>query len=79
MLSLTSLQEDVRPEVQPILTERLKALNNMGAAQIKVEAYDVALKSLEAVLRCQPDNVKALFRKGKVRAAEECSAWIPDT
>lgn len=58
--------EDVRPEVQPILIERLKALNNMGAAQIKVEAYDVALKSLDAVLRCQPGNVKALFRKGKV-------------
>lgn len=58
--------EDVRPEVQPILSERLKALNNMGAAQMRIEAYDVALKSLEAVLRCQPDNVKALFRKGKV-------------
>lgn len=60
------LQEDVRPEVQTILAERLKALNNMGAAQMRIEAYDVALKSLEAVLRCQPDNVKALFRKGKV-------------
>lgn len=58
--------EDVRPEVQTILAERLKALNNMGAAQMRIEAYDVALKSLEAVLRCQPDNVKALFRKGKV-------------
>ena len=56
----------MRPEVQTILTERLKALNNMGAAQMRIEAYDVALKSLEAVLRCQPDNVKALFRKGKV-------------
>lgn len=58
--------EDIRPEVQGILEERLKALNNMGAAQMKVEAYEVALKSFEAVLRCQPDNVKALFRKGKV-------------
>lgn len=57
--------------MQPILTERLKALNNMGAAQIKVEAYDVAMKSLDAVLRCQPDNVKALFRKGKVR-----TSWV---
>ncbi|XP_042883136.1 peptidyl-prolyl cis-trans isomerase FKBP8-like [Penaeus japonicus] len=58
--------EEVRDEVKPLLVERLKALNNMGAAQIKVGAYEVALKSLEAVLRCQPYNVKALFRKGKV-------------
>ncbi|XP_068241907.1 peptidyl-prolyl cis-trans isomerase FKBP8 [Palaemon carinicauda] len=58
--------DEVKPEVQGILEERLKALNNMGAAQIKVEAYEVALKSFEAVLRCQPCNVKALFRKGKV-------------
>lgn len=57
--------EEVRDEVKPLLVERLKALNNMGAAQIKVGAYEVALKSLEAVLRCQPNNVKALFRKGK--------------
>lgn len=58
----------MRDEVKPLLVERLKALNNMGAAQIKVGAYEVALKSLEAVLRCQPNNVKALFRKGKVSA-----------
>ncbi|KAK3856238.1 hypothetical protein Pcinc_037422 [Petrolisthes cinctipes] len=58
--------EDVKPEVNAILSERLKALNNMGAAQMKVGAYEVALKSLEAVLKCQPNNIKALFRKGKV-------------
>ncbi|KAK7073188.1 Peptidyl-prolyl cis-trans isomerase fkbp8 [Halocaridina rubra] len=58
--------EDVRPEVKDILEERLKAMNNMGAAQIKIEAYEVALKSFEAVLKCQPNNVKAIFRKGKV-------------
>ena len=66
---LLSLQDDVKPEVQTILSERLKALNNMGAAQMRIEAYEVALKSLEAVLRCQPNNVKALFRKGKVGTA----------
>lgn len=38
----------------------------MGAAQMKVGANEVALKSLDAVLKCQPNNVKALFRKGKV-------------
>lgn len=35
-------------------------------AQIKAEAYDVALESVENVLRCQPNNDKALFRKGKI-------------
>ncbi|XP_045604681.1 peptidyl-prolyl cis-trans isomerase FKBP8 [Procambarus clarkii] len=58
--------DDIRPEVREILAERLKALNNMGAAQIKIEAYDMAVKSLDTVLKCQPSNVKALFRKGKV-------------
>ena len=59
-------QDNVRPEVRRILEERLKALNNMGAAQLKIEAYEVALRSFESVLKCQPNNVKALFRKGKV-------------
>ncbi|KAL7636064.1 UNVERIFIED_CONTAM: hypothetical protein RMT77_013883 [Armadillidium vulgare] len=58
--------EVLPPELREILNERLKALNNMAAAQIKVEAYDVALKSLDSILKCQPDNIKALYRKGKV-------------
>ena len=49
-----------------MLEERLKALNNMAAAQIKLTAYDAALASVRYVLDCEPDNVKALFRKGKV-------------
>lgn len=57
--------------MRELLNERLKTLNNMAAAQMKVEAYDIALKSLEAILRCQPDNVKALYRKGKVRPSRQ--------
>ena len=38
----------------------------MAAAQMKIEAYDAALKSVEHVLRCQKDNVKAIYRKAKV-------------
>lgn len=34
---------------------------------MKIAAYDAALISVDNVLRCQPENVKALFRKGKVR------------
>lgn len=33
---------------------------------MKIAAYDTALTSVDNVLRCQPENVKALFRKGKV-------------
>lgn len=33
---------------------------------MKIEAYEAALKSVEHVLRCQKDNVKAIYRKAKV-------------
>lgn len=49
-----------------ILEDRLKVYNNLAAAQLKIGSLDAALMSVENVLRCQPDNVKALFRKAKV-------------
>jgi len=42
----------------------------MASAQIKMELFDQALTSLQTVLRCQPDNVKALFRKAKIHSAK---------
>lgn len=42
--------------------------NNLAAAQLKIGSFDAALMSVENVLRCQPNNVKALFRKAKVCA-----------
>lgn len=53
-------------ELRSLLDDRIKAYNNMAAAQMKQGAYDAALTSVETVLNCQPNNVKALFRKGKV-------------
>lgn len=44
----------------------MKVYNNMAAAQMKIQAWDQALKSLENVLNCQPNNIKALYRKGSV-------------
>lgn len=38
----------------------------MAAAQMKQGAMDAALQSLQNVLRCQPNNVKALYRKSMV-------------
>lgn len=51
-------------DLQALLEDRMKVFNNLALAQIKTEAYDVALESVENVLRCQPQNGKALFRKG---------------
>ena len=51
-------------DLQALLEDRLRVYNNLAAAQIKTQAYEAALKSVENVLRCQPQNVKALFRKG---------------
>lgn len=57
-------------ELQELLEDRLKVLNNMASAQIKMELYDQALTSLQTVLRCQPENIKALYRKAKVKARD---------
>lgn len=54
-------------DLQELLGDRINVNNNMAAAQIKLQLHDAALNSLQNVLRCQPDNVKALFRKAKVR------------
>ncbi|KAL2733579.1 peptidyl-prolyl cis-trans isomerase FKBP8 [Vespula maculifrons] len=53
-------------ELQSLLEDRMKVFNNLTAAQIKTQAYDAALKSVENVLACQPLNIKALFRKGRI-------------
>ncbi|XP_076266990.1 peptidyl-prolyl cis-trans isomerase FKBP8-like [Rhynchophorus ferrugineus] len=57
-------------ELQELLEDRLKVLNNMASAQIKMELYDQALTSLQTVLRCQPENIKALYRKAKVHISK---------
>lgn len=53
-------------KVETLLQLRLRVYNNLTAAQMKMEAYDAALKSVDFVLKAEPDNVKALFRKGKI-------------
>lgn len=69
--SHTSYQNEVEDittdaELQALLEDRMKVYNNLAAAQMKTQAYDAALKSVESVLSCQPQNVKALFRKGNI-------------
>lgn len=53
-------------ELQTLLDDRLIVYNNLAMAQIKISAFDAALQSVEHVLRCQPNNSKALYRKGRI-------------
>lgn len=58
---------DITPEEENELMDiKVKCLNNLAASQLKLERYDVARKSCILALEHQPDNVKALFRMGKV-------------
>lgn len=60
---------EVQPEAQlQALSARVH--NNLAAAQLKIEAHDAALLSCERVLALQPDNVKALFRRGRALSAK---------
>merc|ERR1712200_213611 len=54
--------------LQDLITEKTKAYNNLAQSQIKLEAYDSALASLKNVLKLDPNNEKALFRKAKALA-----------
>lgn len=58
---------DITPEEENELMDvRVKCLNNMAASQLKLDHYEAALKSCVSALEHQPDNIKALFRMGKV-------------
>jgi len=50
---------------EKVMSMKIKCLNNLSAAQLKVKAYRMAIQSLDTVLQFEPENVKALFRKGK--------------
>lgn len=64
--ALKYLSSSLSKEVQSL---RVKCWNNMAAAQLKIKAFSAAEKSCSQVLQIDPNNVKALFRKGKVLAA----------
>ncbi|XP_053152538.1 peptidyl-prolyl cis-trans isomerase FKBP8-like [Hemicordylus capensis] len=70
---------DFTPEEEAELLEvKIKCLNNLAASQLKLDHYEAALRSCSQVLEQQPDNIKALFRKGKVLAQlGEYSEAIP--
>ncbi|XP_041434350.1 peptidyl-prolyl cis-trans isomerase FKBP8 [Xenopus laevis] len=53
-------------EEASLLDVKIKCLNNLAASQLKLDHYEAALKSCNMVMEHQPENIKALFRKGKV-------------
>ena len=53
-------------DLQEMLADRVKTFNNMAQCQIKIEAWDAALASVREVLKVEPNNEKALYRKAKI-------------
>ncbi|XP_061533779.1 FKBP prolyl isomerase 16 isoform X2 [Phycodurus eques] len=53
-------------EEQEVRDYRVKCLNNLAAAQLKLEQYNEALHASRDVLALDPNNVKALYRAGKI-------------
>ncbi|XP_040577199.1 peptidyl-prolyl cis-trans isomerase FKBP8 [Lepeophtheirus salmonis] len=52
--------------LQLLIKERINALNNLAQAQMKNNSWESSLATLNQVLRLDPNNEKALFRKSKV-------------
>ncbi|XP_029673844.1 peptidyl-prolyl cis-trans isomerase FKBP8-like [Formica exsecta] len=64
--SISQRRELWKSRLMILLEDRIKVCNNLAAALIKTETYAAALKNVKHVSRCQPQNVKALFRKGTI-------------
>lgn len=74
VLFCLSVAVDISPEEENELMDvKVKCLNNMAASQLKLDHYDAALKSCVSALAHQPENIKALFRMGKVHVARVLS------
>ncbi|XP_075998137.1 FKBP prolyl isomerase 16 [Genypterus blacodes] len=56
----------LKVEEDEVQDYRVKCLNNLAAAQFKLEQHDEALHTSRDVLTLDPNNVKALFRAGKL-------------
>nr|XP_040024053.1 peptidyl-prolyl cis-trans isomerase FKBP8-like [Gasterosteus aculeatus aculeatus] len=60
--------EKVEEEEEEVRDYRVKCLNNLATAQLKLERYDEALHTSRDVLTLEPNNVKSLFRLGKLQS-----------
>ncbi|KAG5334745.1 FKBP8 isomerase, partial [Acromyrmex charruanus] len=57
-------------QLQGLLDDCIKVYNNLAAALIEIGSYNAALENVERVLKYQPKNSKALFRKGRILKAK---------
>ncbi|XP_057692223.1 FKBP prolyl isomerase 16 [Corythoichthys intestinalis] len=55
-----------KEEEQEVHDYRVKCLNNLATAQLKLEKYNEALHTSRDVLALDPNNVKSLYRAGKI-------------
>ncbi|XP_078804878.1 FKBP prolyl isomerase 16 isoform X3 [Oryzias latipes] len=55
-----------KAEDQEVQEYRVKCLNNLATTQMKLEQFNEALHTSRDVLTLEPNNVKALFRAGKL-------------
>ncbi|KAJ1180160.1 hypothetical protein NDU88_005384 [Pleurodeles waltl] len=53
-------------EKEELREHRIKCMNNLAATQLKLHLFEQVLVSCNAVLELDMDNVKALYRKGKL-------------
>lgn len=67
--------EKVEEDEEEVRDYRVKCLNNLATAQLKLERYDEALHTSRDVLTLEPNNVKSLFRLGKVRGPARLSHY----
>uniref|UniRef100_A0A3Q4HVX9 peptidylprolyl isomerase n=2 Tax=Neolamprologus brichardi TaxID=32507 RepID=A0A3Q4HVX9_NEOBR len=56
----------VKEEEEEVQDYRVKCLNNLATTQVRLEQFDEALHTSRDVLTLEPNNVKALFRVGKL-------------
>ncbi|XP_041853799.1 FKBP prolyl isomerase 16 [Melanotaenia boesemani] len=56
----------MKAEEEEVREYRVKCLNNLATTQLKLEQFDEALHTSRDVLTLEPNNVKALFRAGKL-------------
>ncbi|XP_078283165.1 FKBP prolyl isomerase 16 [Rhinoraja longicauda] len=68
-LEILNASSKLKPSAQEAAELRengLKCLNNLAAAQLKLNLPEEVIAASDAVLLLDPNNVKALFRKGKL-------------
>ncbi|XP_062921973.1 FKBP prolyl isomerase 16 [Mobula hypostoma] len=68
-LDILNVSTELKPsaqEAEELQEDGLKCLNNLAAAQLKLNLHEEVIASSNAVLHLDPNNVKALFRKGKL-------------